>query len=87
MCLTVQKCHPNAAASYNAVLNVLYINREIAVYELDNAPQFMKTFACYKDDRSSYVYELYHWFDAERFRRKYGDVTAENYKDYVEFIN
>lgn len=77
----------NAAASYNAVLNVLYINREIAIYEPENVPPDMKIFACYKDDRSSYVHELYHWFDAERFRRKYGNVTVENYKDYVDFIN
>ena len=77
----------NAAASYNAVLNVLYINKEIAIYEPEDAPKSMNIFAYYKDDRSSYVHELYHWFDAERFRSKYGNVTIENYKDYVNFIN
>ena len=76
----------NAAASYSAIHNILYINREIAIYKPENVLPNMKIFSCYKDDRSSYIHELYHWLDAESFRRKYGEVTAENYNDYVDFI-
>lgn len=76
----------NAAASYSAIHNILYINREIAIYKPENVLPKMKIFSFYKDDRSSYIHELYHWIDAESFRRKYGNVTAENYNDYVDFI-
>ena len=77
----------NAAAAYNPILNILYVNKNIALYENDNVPPGMNQFACYKDDRSSYVHELYHWFDAEKFRHKYGEVTQENYSSYINFIN
>ncbi len=76
-----------AAAAYNPILNILYINRGIALYDTENVPLAMEQFACYKDDRSSYVHELYHWIDAEKFRHKYGEVTKENYNKYVDFIN
>lgn len=76
-----------AAAAYNPILNILYINRGIALYDAENVPLVMEQFACYKDDRSSYVHELYHWIDAEKFRHKYGEVTEENYNKYVDFIN
>ncbi|MDE5885412.1 MAG: phage minor capsid protein [Oscillospiraceae bacterium] len=77
----------NAVAAYNAILDVLYVNKEISIYEEDNIPPNMNQFACYKDDRSSYIHELYHWIDAEKFRRRYGNVTTENYSNYVNFIN
>lgn len=76
-----------AAASYNAILNVLYLSRKFAIYSGGNVPDGMEQFSCHKDDRSSYVHELYHWLDAEKFRQKYGQVTQENYGDYVDFIN
>ena len=76
-----------AVASYNAILNVLYLNRKYATYLPENLPEGIEQFSCGTDDRSSYVHELYHWFDAEKFRRRYGAVTEENYNDYVKFIN
>ena len=47
----------------------------------------MDIFSCFEDDRSSYIHELIHWQDAQKYQRRYGTVTDENYSDYVSFIN
>ena len=72
-------------AAYNAVENVLFVNIGTAVYSKENMPDIMKAFACGEDDRSSYIHELYHWLDAEKYRKKYGIITKEKNDDYKAF--
>ena len=75
----------STVAAYNAVENVLFVNIGTAVYSKDNMPDIMKAFACGEDDRSSYIHELYHWLDAEKYRKKYGIITKEKNDDYKAF--
>lgn len=75
------------AASYNAVQNVLYINEGWALYSADEAPELLNNFACYKDDRSTYVHELFHWKDAETYRKKFGTITKDNISEYNKWID
>lgn len=75
----------STVAAYNAVENVLFVNIGTAVYSKDNMPDVMKAFACGEDDRSSYIHELYHWLDAEKYRKKYGIITKEKNDDYKAF--
>lgn len=77
----------NAAASYNAISNILHLSLPVAVYRKDNVPEGMEIFACFEDDRSSYIHELIHWQDAQKYRSRFGAVTDDNYSDYVSFIN
>lgn len=74
-------------AVYRAIENQLLICEDMAVYKPQDMPETMEQLACSENDLSSYIHELYHWIDAEEFKSKYGAVTAENYDDYVKFIN
>lgn len=74
-------------AVYRAIENQLLICEDMAVYKPQDMPEAMEQLACSENDLSSYIHELYHWIDAEEFKSKYGAVTAENYDDYVKFIN
>ena len=77
----------SAVASYSPIKNTLNINLAVATYDKAHIPAGMERFAGYKDDRSSYLHELLHWQDAEKFRRRYGDITEQNYSEYIDFIN
>ena len=77
----------SAVASYSPIKNTLNINLAVATYDKAHVPAGMEYFAGYKDDRSSYLHELLHWQDAEKFRRRYGDITEQNYSEYIDFIN
>ncbi len=77
----------SAVASYSPIKNTLNLNLAIATYDKAHIPAGMECFAGYKDDRSSYLHELLHWQDAEKFRRRYGDITEQNYSEYIDFIN
>lgn len=57
------------AAAYNGAENVLFVNSDLAVYSKEDAPDLLKAFVCYTDDRSTYIHELYHWKDAEEYRQ------------------
>ena len=74
-------------ALYRAIENLLLICEDFAVYKPQDMPVVMKQLACGENDLSSYIHELYHWVDAEEFRRKNGAVTEEKYDDYINFIN
>ncbi len=76
-----------AVATYNPVSNRLFITDSVAIYKKSEMPDFMSTFACGDDDRSSYVHELFHWKDAEEYRRKKGTITDENRKAYFEWAD
>lgn len=74
-------------AVYRAIENQLLICEDMAVYKPQDMPEAMEQLACSENDLSSYIHELYHWIDAEEYRRKFIAVTVENYDDYVNFIN
>lgn len=76
-----------AVASYSPIKNALNINLAVATYDKAHVPTGMERFAGYKDDRSSYLHELLHWQDAEKFRRRHGEITEQNYSEYIDFIN
>lgn len=73
--------------AYKGVGNVLFINSDYALYDKNNAPEILSDFACYKDDRSTYIHELFHWKDAEVFRSKFGEITDNNLSEYNKFVN
>lgn len=77
----------SAVASYSPIKNTLNINLAVATYDKTHIPAGMECFAGYKDDRSSYLHELLHWQDAEKYRKRYGDITEQNYSEYIDFIN
>lgn len=85
--ITGDEMAKTAVAVYQPVQNRLLINENIALYKKEEAPEILSIFACYKDDRSSYVHELYHWKDAEEYRKENGDITSANYSDYEEWVN
>lgn len=74
-------------AVYRAIENQLLICEDMTVYKPQNMPIVMEQLAFSENDLSSYVHELYHWMDAETYRREFGIVTSENYDDYIMFIN
>lgn len=74
-------------AVYRAIENQLLICEDMTVYKPQNMPIVMEQLACSENDLSSYVHELYHWMDAETYRREFGIVTSENYDEYIMFIN
>jgi len=77
----------NDVALYRAKENMLLICDEYAVYSPAEMPRQMQQLACGEKDISTYIHELYHWLDAEEYRNKYGNITDENYNDYIDFIN
>lgn len=75
-------------ATYRAIENILLICEDLAVYKPQDMPSVMNQLACGENDLSSYIHELYHWIDAEEFRRKIGAVTEKNYKSvYMNYVN
>ena len=74
-------------AVYRAIENQLLICEDLAVYKPNEMPKIMNQLACSKNDLSSYIHELYHWLDAEEFKREFGVITDNNYDDYLKFIN
>jgi hypothetical protein len=76
----------NAVAAYRVSDNSLFIDSRFAIYKKDDPPEAVKGFACPNDDRSTFVHELFHWKDAQKFKNKFGEVTADNYNDYENFV-
>ena len=73
-------------ASYNGSDNILFINSKYAIYSKSNAPEELKSLACYTDDRSTIIHELYHWKDAEEYRNKYGTISEGNLSEYNKYV-
>lgn len=75
------------AASYRGHDNALFINKDYVLYSADTAPKEMKAFACYTDDRSTLVHELFHWKDAEEYRQKFGTIDPNDPSAYNKYVN
>jgi hypothetical protein len=75
----------NAAASYNAIENVMYIRSSAGGKRAMKAIQ--QSFAVPKEYTSTYTHEMYHWEDAEMYKAKVGDITnEEEHREYVAWI-
>lgn len=75
----------NAAASYNAVENVMYIRS--AAGGKKAMKDLQKSFAAPKEYISTFSHEMYHWKDAELYRDKFGDITdTDEYNKYISWI-
>lgn len=75
------------AASYRGHDNALFINKDHVLYSADTAPEEMKAFACYTDDRSTLVHELFHWKDAEEYRQKFGTIDPNDPSAYNKYVD
>lgn len=75
------------AAAYNGAENVLFVNSDLAVYSKEDAPDLLKAFVCYTDDRSTYIHELYHWKDAEEYRQKFGAIDPNDPSAYNKYVD
>ena len=67
--------------------NALFINKDHVLYSADTAPEEMKAFACYTDDRSTLVHELFHWKDAEEYRQKFGAIDPNDPSAYNKYVD
>ena len=72
----------NALASYNPVLNVIYIND--AITDKDKLLELQKDCACPDNKLSTYVHELLHWKDATQYRQQYGAI--KNNSTYINIL-
>ncbi|MEE0858993.1 MAG: hypothetical protein U0M12_05960 [Acutalibacteraceae bacterium] len=84
--ISSKEMNKNAVAAYRAADNSLFIDMKFAIYGKNNVPEIVKGFACPSDDRSMFVHELFHWADAQNFRNKFGEITAENYNHFENFV-
>ena len=75
------------AASYRGHDNALFINKDHVLYSADTAPEEMKAFACYTDDRSTLVHELFHWKDAEEYKQKFGAIDPNDPSAYNKYVD
>lgn len=84
--ISSKEMNKNAVAAYRAADNSLFIDTKFAIYGKNNVPEVVKGFACPNDDRSTFVHELFHWVDAQKFRNKFGEITADNYNHFEDFV-
>lgn len=63
--------------------NIFYVNK--AYFNKTELSNFQSGFACSDNELSTPLHELIHWQDAEKYRRKYGEIT--DFNSYVEYLN
>ncbi len=77
---SVDEIVTNAAAAYNAIDNVIFINERIFQLPTDD-------FACPDNKLSTILHECIHWKDAAEYRVKFGEITDQNYRtEYLPYI-
>lgn len=60
-------------ASYNPRLNVMYVSSRMA--DRETVLMLQQDFACPDDPRSTMVHEMFHWMDADEYRKNVGEIT------------
>ena len=71
-------------ASYNPRTNTIYINSKLA--DTKKTIQLQSGYACAEDSRSTIVHELFHWKDAEEYRKNIGAIVNASYtSDYSAY--
>ncbi len=77
---SVDEIVSNAAAAYNAIDNVIFINERI--FQLPTGD-----FACPDNKLSTILHECIHWKDAAEYRMKFGEITKQNCRtEYLPYI-
>jgi len=76
----------NAIASYNAVKNILMIDEKFGG-NFKQIADLQRDGACPDNPISTAVHELLHWSDAQEYRKYHGEITEDNYWEYIEHLN
>ncbi len=74
-------------AAYNYVDNKLFIRASMGNKHRTVLYQNRFGFADPDDPSSTARHELIHWIDAEDYRKKVSDITAENHREYLKYRN
>lgn len=61
-------------ASYNPRTNTMLVSKDMN--SPDEIVRRQQGFACPEDTRSTFVHELFHWSDADEYRKAYGNIDA-----------
>ena len=72
-------------ASYNSVDNVLRIFEGFG--NPKQIPLLQKDGVLPDNPLSTYVHELIHWQDAQKYINRFGKITTKNYSDYMDYLN
>ena len=72
-----------AAASYTAKDNILRISHRINSRK--SLVEFAKGCACEKNQNSLIVHELFHWMDAQEYKKKYN--TTDGYFEHINEVS
>lgn len=83
--ITPDEMGKNAIASYNPITNIMCIDERLAFKDM--LPILQRDGACPNNELSTYVHELFHWFDAQEYIKHHGAITFDNYNDYTNFLN
>lgn len=73
----------SAVASYAPIENILYINN--VIFNKENLYELQKYFVCPENEISTILHELIHWQDADKYKRKFGEIT--DFKAYNDYLN
>lgn len=74
----------DALASYNCLNNTLYVIPEIG--NRSKIVKMQKGLAEPENPKSTAVHEVWHWVQAERYRKDHGTITNENLSNYNQWI-
>lgn len=75
----------NRVALYDSVGNTLYVIPEVG--DRKKVLGFQKDMACCENPKATMYHETWHWMQAEEYRRKFGNITVENKKDYIKYAS
>ena len=73
-----------AIAKYDCVLNTIFALPQIGIPKEIVALQ--KGGACANNPKATMYHEVWHWMQAEEYRRKHGEITAENRGEYMKWL-
>lgn len=83
--ITHDEMAKNAIASYNPITNVMCIDEKFGLNNILSALQ--RDGACPDNELSTVVHELFHWKDAQEYKKHHGSITRENYNEYIQHLN
>ena len=69
----------NTLATFLPAQNIMLVNEAIVDREIRSGVQ--TEFVGAKSRISTYIHELFHWYDAEVYRRKYGGIDANFFEE------
>lgn len=84
--LTQKEMGENIFAAYNYKENRVYMSDVLGNKKKTIQMQHKLGFAMPNDPSSTARHELYHWLDAEEFRKDHKVITDENKEKYLNFI-